>query len=108
MYGLLFFKDKTNRLLFSMHLEAWSAKEQPFKVDVGVLKERSTENSGSSAVTFLGDGNALKTVKLGVGAATTGELDVKNVKELLVKVEVVEGSEGNQMVLFGNGTMISK
>lgn len=88
-----------------MHLEARSAKEQPFKVDVGVLKERSTENYGSSTVTFLGDGNALKTVKLGVGAATTGELDVK---ELLVKVEVVEGSEGNQMVLFGNGTMISK
>lgn len=103
----------TNGYFYSKGDPKWyyqlNQKYATFKVDVGLEKERASENFGSSKVTFKGDGNVLKTINLGANAATTTvELNVSNVEQLIVEVEMTEGNEGYQEVLLGNGVMTAK
>jgi len=84
-------------------------KYASLKVDVGLDALTASEGYGSSKVTFMSDGNILKTLSLAPGQATTTvELNISNVNNLEIQVEQIEGNDGYQRILLGNSAIMAK
>lgn len=84
-------------------------KYTTIKLDVGIDAKTSGPGYGTTKVSFIGDGNVLKTVDLKSGSPTTSvELNISNVNKFEVVMEQTEGNDGYQTIFLGNGYLTAK